>query len=32
MDFSPVILRSLPTTSWLVMPPGLSTTRSPFTL
>src|ERR1700691_762198 len=32
MDFSPLMRRSCPTTSWLVMPPGLSTTRSPFTL
>src|SRR5580658_3605016 len=32
MDFSPVMRRSFPTTSWLVMPPGLSTTMSPFTL
>src|ERR1700677_1596154 len=32
MDFSLEIRRRRPTTSWLVMPPGLSITRSPFTL
>jgi len=31
IDLSPQILRNRFTTSWLVMPPGLSITRSPFT-